>query len=169
MGLTTLGIIHTAISLVAVATGALTLIRDGKISWTSMVGKIYVITTALTCLTAFGIFEHGGFGPGHVLGIITLVVLTLALVAGKSSKPFGGLSPYIETVAYSATFFFHLVPGLTEASTRLPVDAPLASGPDDPNLKLALGITFLLFVIGATWQVLKLRASSKGTAHVTLR
>jgi len=161
MGLTILGIIHTAISLVALASGALALIRDGKISWATGGGKTYVITTALTCLTAFGIYQHGGFGPGHVLAIITLVVLTLALVAGMNSKPFGGLSPYIETVGYSATFFFHLIPGLTEASTRLPADAPLASGPGDPNLKLALGITFLLFVVGATWQVLNLRAGSK--------
>ena len=167
MGLTTLGIVHTAISLVAVASGALGLIRYGQLSWATSLGKIYVVATVVTCLTAFGIFEHGGFGNGDVLAIITLVVLALALLARMNSKPFGRLSPYIATVAYSATYFFHLVPGITETATRLPVDAPMAIGPDDPNLKLALGITFLLFVVGATWQVFKLRASSNKEYNTT--
>jgi uncharacterized membrane protein len=157
MGLTTLGIFHTGISLIAVATGAIALIRDKKISWVNTVGKIYVIATIITCVTGFGIFQHGGFGKPHVLGIITLLVMILALTAGKNSKPLGRLSPYIETVAYSMTFFFHLVPGITETATRLPVDAPLASGTDDPHIQMAVGVTFLLFLIGVIWQVRKLR------------
>jgi uncharacterized membrane protein len=157
-GLTTLGILHTAISVVAVATGAISLIRDKKISWKNLIGKIYVITTIVVCLTGFGIFQHGGFGKAHVLGIITLLVLGFALLAGKSTRPFGRLSLYMETVAYTTTFFFHLVPGITETATRLPVSAPLASGPDDPHVQKAIGICFLLFLIGVIMQVLKLRA-----------
>ena len=72
-GLTPLGIIHTAISLVAVVAGFFALIRDHEITASNLVGKIYIVTTALTCLTAFGIFQHGGFNKAHVLGIITLV------------------------------------------------------------------------------------------------
>ncbi len=34
--------------------------------------------TILTCVTGFGIFQHGGFGKAHMLGIITLVVLAIA-------------------------------------------------------------------------------------------
>jgi len=65
--LSTLGIIHTAISLVALATGAIALVRDREISWKNMVGKTYVIATILTCVTGFGIFHHGctaGIRPG---------------------------------------------------------------------------------------------------------
>ena len=50
-GLTSLGIFHTIISLVAVVVGAIALIRDGKITWENLLGKIYVITTILVCLT----------------------------------------------------------------------------------------------------------------------
>jgi uncharacterized membrane protein len=155
--LSTLGIIHTAISLVAVATGVIALVRDREISWKNMVGKTYVIATILTCVTGFGIFHHGGFGKPHVLGIITLFVLGIALASGEKTKIFGRFSPYVETVCYSMTFFFHLIPGVTETATRLPVDAPLASGPDDPHIQAAIGICFLLFLVGATLQVLKLR------------
>lgn len=155
--LTTLGIIHTAISLVAVGSGTIALIRDKKIDWANTIGKLYVITTIITCLTGFGIFQHGGFGKPHALGMITLVVITIALVAANGKQVFGRLSPYIARVSFSITFFFHLVPGITETATRLPVDAPLASGPDDPHIKMAIGICLLLFIIGATLQVIKLR------------
>src|SRR6267378_3474826 len=105
-GLTSLGVFHTLISLVAVAAGAFALMRDGKISIDNLVGKIYVITTIIVCLTGFGIFQHGGFGKPHALGVITLMVLGVAYVAGYT-KLYGRLSPYIETVSYSATFLFH--------------------------------------------------------------
>ena len=158
-GLTPLGIFHTAISLIAVATGAIALIRDGKITWDKPVGKTYVVATIIVCLTGFGIFQHGGFGKPHVLGILTLFVLGVVFAAGKKNKPFGWLSPYIETVGYSMTFFFHVIPGITETATRLPQGAPLASGPDDPNIQTAIGVSFLLFLIGATLQARNLRVT----------
>ncbi len=123
LGLTSLGTIHTAISLIAVVAGLIAFVRDKEISPRNGVGKIYVIATVLTCLTAFGIFQHGGFGKPHALGIITLVVLGVAYVAGYT-KLYGRLSPYIETVSYSATFLFQMIPGITETSTRLPLGAP---------------------------------------------
>jgi uncharacterized membrane protein len=105
-GLTQLGIVHTAISLIAVVAGLVALVRDRKISPRNLLGKLYVIATILTCLTGFGIFQHGGFNKAHVLGIITLVVLGIAAVAGYSNL-FGRFSRYVETVSYSATFLFH--------------------------------------------------------------
>jgi hypothetical protein len=157
LGLTTLGVIHTAISLVALATGAFALIRDRKISWNNTIGKVYIITTILTCLTGFGIFQHGGFGKPHILGVITLLVLAIAYWASTDKKPVFSFSPYAEVVGYSMTFFFHLIPGFTETLTRLPLAGPIASGPDDPKLQTIVGVCFVLFLIGATLQVLKLR------------
>ncbi len=156
-GLTSLGIIHTAISLVAVATGAISLLRQKEIAWSNSIGKTYVITTILTCLTGFGIFQHGGFGKPHALGIITLLVLGLVYLAQKTNSPFGKLSPYIEKIGYSTTFFFHLVPAITETLTRLPLDKPVASSPDDSLITTLVGICFVLFAIGATVQGIALR------------
>ena len=155
-GLTSLGIIHTAISLVAVAAGLIALVRDRRITWDNGVGKTYVVTTVLTCLTGFGIFQHGGFGKPHVLGIVTLVVLGVAALAARTTL-FGRVSPYVETVSYSLTFFFHMIPGVTETTTRLPPGAPLLPDADAPELKVASGVLFVLFVIGAALQVMRLR------------
>ncbi len=156
LGLTTIGIIHTAISLVAVAAGIYAFFRDKEISPRNGLGRTYVWTTVLTCLTGFFIFQHGGFGKPHMLGIVTLLVLAVAWAAG-STKLFGRASRYAETVSYSLTFFFHMIPGVTESFTRLPVDAPLFTGPDDPSLQKTIGVVFLLFLVGAFLQVMRLR------------
>lgn len=156
LGLTPLGVVHTAISLVAVAAGLIALIRDSEITPRNRLGQVYWITTVLTCLTGFGIFQHGGFGKPHALGVLTLLVLGGAAVAGYTSV-FGRLSRYIETVAYTLTFFFHWIPGVTETFTRLPLGDPLFSSPEDPNLQKVVGVLFVFFLIGATLQVIRLR------------
>ena len=157
LGLTPLGIFHTAVSLVAVVAGLIVLVRDKQISPKNLLGKIYVLATVITCLTGFGIFQHGGFGKPHVLGIVTLVVLAVAAVAGYS-RLFGRASPYVETVSYSVTFFFHWIPAIAETSTRLPLGAPLLASPEAPELQAATAALFVVFLIGATLQVRRLRA-----------
>src|SRR5438309_7226688 len=156
-GLTPLCVIHTAISLIAVAAGLIALVRDKEISPRNALGKVYVITTVLTCLTAFGIFQHGGFGKPHALGIVTLIVLGVAYVAGYT-KLYGWASPYVETVSYSATFLFHMIPGITETTTRLPLGAPLLPSADAPALQAATAVMGVAFLIGAALQVRRLRA-----------
>lgn len=156
-GLTVLGTFHTAISLIAIVAGGIVLLRDKAISPKNQLGKIYVITTIITCITGFGIFQHGGFGKPHVLGIITLLVLAVAALAGRS-KVFGRASPYIETIGYSATFLFHWIPAITETSTRLPPGRPFLDSADAPALKAATGVLLLLFLAGAMMQARRLRA-----------
>lgn len=164
-GLTTLGAVHTAISLVALAAGFVSIVRFGEIAAGHTVGRVYVWATVLTCLTGFGIFQRGGFGAPHVLGIVTLVVLGIAALAG-SRRLFGGLSRYVATVAYSTTLFFHMIPGLTETFTRLPQGAPLFANPDDPALQKAVGVCFLLLVVGCVLQVRRLRVRDAATPPI---
>jgi uncharacterized membrane protein len=163
LGLTTLGAIHTAISLVAVAAAVIAFFRFKEIPPASTLGKVYIWTTVLTCLTGFGIFQHGGFGKPHALGIITLLVLGIAWVAGNT-KVLGKASAYVETISYSATFLFHMIPAITETSTRLPLGAPLLANAEAPELKAATGVLLLLFLVGAALQARRIRARQAGAA-----
>jgi uncharacterized membrane protein len=155
-GLTPLGIVHTILSLLAVVAGAGALLRYGAIGMRTRLGRIFVWTTALTCLTGFGIFQHGGFGKPHTLAIITLVVLAVAAAAERGWL-FGLSARYVATIGYSLAFFFHVIPGFTETSTRLPAGRPLASGPDDPHLQAAIAAAFVVFLIGAFLQYRRLK------------
>ena len=98
------------------------------------------MTTVLTCLTGFGIFQHGGFGNPHMLGIVTLVVLAIAYVAGDDAGVRERGRATSRSLGYSLTFFFHWIPGVTETSSRLPPGAPLTTGPDDPRVQAAVGV-----------------------------
>ena len=161
-GLTSLGLVHTAFSLVAVAAGLIALIRFGRIVPASTLGRLYLWTTVITCLSGFGIFQHGGFGKPHALGVLTLLVLAVAVLARRGR--FGRASLAVETVSYSMTFLFHMIPGITETTTRLPLGAPLLPNADAPELKVASGVLFVLFVVGATLQVLRLRRTGMAPA-----
>jgi uncharacterized membrane protein len=161
--LTGLGAVHTAIGLFAVAAGIAAFARYGAIDMRTQVGRIYVWTTLITVITGFGIFRHGGFGNPHALGVLTLIVLALAVIAART-KLLGRSAPYVETVAYSLSFFFHFIPGTAESLTRLPLGAPFAANPEAPIVQAVVGFWFLLFLGGATWQVLRLRATRKRVA-----
>jgi uncharacterized membrane protein len=159
LGLTPLGTIHTAISLVALFAGAVVLWRDKEITSRTVTGQIFILGTVLSCLTGFGIFQRGGFGNPHSLGVITLVALAVAFAAERASV-FGALSRYVATVGYSLTFFFHFIPGTVETLTRLPAGAPYLANPDDPKAQPIVGFFFFLFLVGATLQVRRLRATA---------
>lgn len=162
--MTTLGIIHTAISLVAVGAGIIALIRDKQIIGRNRIGWIYIWTTVLTCVTGFPIMQHDGFGAPHVTGIITLLTLAIAWQAGRG-KWFGRAARRVEVVSYSATFLFHMIPAFVETSTRLPIGAPLVTDRDGREVQMVTGILFLLFLIGAALQVRRLRIHQREQAN----
>lgn len=163
LGLSPLGAVHTAISLVAVAAGLLAFFRDKGINPGNTLGRVYIWTTVLTCLTGFGIFAHGGFGKPHALGVITLLVLVLAHKAARGAL-FGRAAAAVATVGYSLTFFFHMIPALTETGTRLPRAQPLFDSPENETLKMVIGVLFVVFLIGATLQVRRLPKQPAETA-----
>lgn len=147
--LSVLGAIHTVIGLIALGAGYLELARRQRISWQTTAGKVYVVTTVLTCLTGFGIYRHGGFGPAHALGVITLLTLGAVALAARG-QAFGRSAPYVEIAGYTATLFFHMVPTVAETTTRLPLGAPLASSQEAPIVKALTLVFFVMFAaIGA--------------------
>lgn len=158
--LTVLGTFHTLIGLFAIAAGVVAFARHGAIGPMTSPGRSFIWSTLLTVITGFFIFRRGGFGNPHILGVVTLIVLAVAFAAGRT-KVFGGFAPYVETVAYSLSFFFHFIPGTAESLTRLPLRAPLAASPEAPIVQSVVGVFFLIFLSGAAYQVVKIRAARR--------
>ena len=156
LGLTTLGVFHTAIALVAVVCGFIALARDKEISPTNRLGQVYLISTLVTAVTALGIFQHGGFGPPHVLAVLTLVALAVGTVAA-SSQLFGRAARYVQAISYSSTMLFHMIPAVAESSTRLPPGAPLVASADAPVLRVIDLALLVAFLVGATLQGRRIR------------
>ena len=160
MGLSPLGTVHTAIALVAVVCAIFAFYREGTIPVRGRLGRTYVVTTIFTCVTAFGIFRHGGFGIAHVLAVLTLVAIAVA-VAADGTRLFGNASRYVVTAAMTTTFFFHTIPGVVETSTRLPARAPLFENDQAPGLQLIVAGLFGAYLIGIGYQILRMRAAGR--------
>ena len=156
--LTPLGLFHTLVSLVCVVLAFLALARDKEIRWSSGLGRAYLLTNIITTLTGLPIFRHGTIGPPHILGILTLVALLIG-AAGARTRLFGRVSEYVRTIAYSFSVLLLMIPLVTETLTRVPPGAPLVAGPESPVLAVLNGILLLLFIIGITLQIRRLRAA----------
>ena len=156
------GMFHTAIALVAVFFGIRSLVRYGEIGTRTRSGALYVWLTAATAFTGLFIFRHGGFGAPHMLAIATLVVLAAAAMAERAGG--SGLARYITVLGNSLTLFFHLIPGLTETGTRVPIGDPAFTGPEDPVLKAIVGVGFLVYLAGAAVQAMRIRRGPRTAA-----
>ena len=147
-----LGWFHTAMGIIALISGGFTLARFKEISLQTRSGQIYLVTTFITALTALAIFQHGEFGPGHGLAVMTLLALAVGTVAA-TKKPFGKFSRHVQAVSYSATLLFHCVPAVTDGLLRLPVGDPVLTSIDDPILKMCYLGLLAVFLVGVSLQL----------------
>ncbi len=159
--LSVLGIIHTAISVIALLVAFYALFRSGQLDPATGPGKLYIWLTVLTCVTAFPIMKTGHFTPGHYVAITILILLPLGMYA-KSLRIFGKLADYVQIIFLSTTLFLSLIPTIVETLTRLPISHPLADGPNAPIIQNGLTALALLYFIGVIYQLVKLRARKKG-------
>jgi len=148
-----LGWFHIAMGIIAISSGGFTLARFKEISLKTKSGQIYLVTTLITAGTALAIFQHGEFGPGHGLAVMTLLALAVGTVAA-TMKPFGKLSRHVQALSYSATLLFHSIPAVTDGLLRLPVGDPVLTSIEDPILKMTYLGLLVVFLVGIS---LKLR------------
>ena len=155
--ISSLGAVHTMVSLATVAAGLHSFARYRMIDSTTRSAKIYVAGMVVSVFTSFGLSSTGGFNVGHALGILALLA-TLGGLLVPRIKACLPAQPYLSQFAFAFSFFLLLVPGINETLTRLPVSHPLAYGPDSPIVRGSLAVWLGVFVLGSVWQFLWLRS-----------
>lgn len=145
-----LGIFHTAISVLALIIAFAAFFKSGKIIPKDSMGKLYSVLTVVACITAFGLSKHGGINPGHIIGILILILLVVVYATHSKQGRFMG---YLQLGCMTGTVFLSLIPAINETLTRFPVSAPLATGPDSPAIKSCIQILFLVFLAFVIWQI----------------
>lgn len=164
LGITPFGWFHTAISLVSLFGGLYALLRYHDIRYATSLGKTYTWFTVATCITSFFLMRTGKLSEAHGLTVLTLIVLAAAVLLGRKAA-LGSWRHVAASLAFTLTVYFHFIPGFTETLTRVPVGAPLVSGPQDPLLQKLVGATFLVFLVGMALQVRVLRQARLPAAH----
>ena len=137
--------VHVIISLVGIVTGFVAikgmLASQRLDGWTA----VFLATTVLTSLTGFG-FPFQKLLPSHIVGIISLVVLLIAIVARYAFGMGGGWRPTYVVTALVAQWLnvFVLVAQLFMKVTALHALAPNGS---EPPFLIAQTVVMVLFVI----------------------
>ncbi len=158
LGLSALGTVHTAISLVAIVAGIVALARDKVILATNRLGWLYLAATTLTAVTALMIFRHGGFRIGHQFAVATLLALALGALAACTHL-FGRISRYVQALFFTSSLLIHAITGSAESLTRLPPNAPLVTAANAFVFTYIIGGLVILFLVLFVLQCRHLRQS----------
>ena len=136
--------VHVIISLVGIVAGFVVikgmLASQRLDGWTA----VFLAATALTSLTGFG-FPFEKLLPSHIVGIISLVVLLIAIVARYAFGMGGGWRPAYVVTALVAQWLnvFVLVAQLFMKVTALHALAPNGS---EPPFLIAQTVVMVLFI-----------------------
>jgi len=163
MGLSSLGIFHTIVGIIAIVAAIVSYIKYGKINLAQLSGKIYFYGTLITALTALGISKHGGFNAGHVFSILIAILIIVAYYL-YSKKKGNNRSRYFENFFLSFSFLLSWLPTVNETFTRIPIGHPLAKAPTDPIIAKTLLFLLILFIAGSILQFLKQKKINKAAS-----
>jgi uncharacterized membrane protein len=149
--ITLLGWFHTIIAIIALLAGFYTLAVYKVITLEHKTGQVYLGFTLIAAVTALMIYNQGGFGPAHILAVLTI----LALIAGFLVNKIPALSKiadYFQAFCYSGTLLFHMLPAITDGLLRLPVNDPILVTFHDPLLLKFYLLFVVIFFVGYVFQ-----------------
>lgn len=133
-GMSAFTLVHVAISLVAIGSGFVVLfgLLAGKRfdGWT----VFFLATTVATSVTGFGFPIHG-FTPGLGLGVISLLVLAVAIYA-RYARHLTGVWRRVYVVSATAALYFNFFVLIVQSFQKVPTLKALA--PTQTELPFAL-------------------------------
>jgi hypothetical protein len=143
MSTATYTILHVLISLVGIGSGLI--VMFGFLSGKQLDGltAVFLVTTALTSLTGFGFpFEH--LLPSHKVGIISLVVLAVAIPA-RYVYHIAGAWRRIYVVAASMALYLNVFVLVVQGFLKVPALKALAPTQSEPPFLIAQLFVLVLF------------------------
>jgi hypothetical protein len=148
-------ILHVIISLVAIASGFVVLagmLRAQRLpGWTAF----FLATTVLTSVTGF-MFPLSGFTPAVAVGLISIVVLAVALAA-LYVKRLNGAWRWTYVVSALVALYLNVFVLVVQAFQKVPVLQALAPTQSEPPFLIAQGVVLALFVILGAVAVVRYR------------
>jgi hypothetical protein len=141
-------ILHTAISLVAIASGLIVL--AGMFRARSLPGwtALFLVTTVLTSVTGF-MFPINGLTPAIVFGVISIVILAIALMA-LYVKHLSGVWRWIYVTTALAALYLNVFVLIVQSFQKVPALQKLAPAQSEPPFLIAQGAALIAFLIFGT-------------------
>jgi hypothetical protein len=144
LAMTTLGYVHSAISLVGIVSGFVVVsgMLDAKRldGWTA----VFLLTTVATSVTGF-FFPFGVLLPSHKIGILSLALLAVAIVA-RYVRHLAGASRWLYVVSALMALYFNFFVLVVQLFRRVTALQALAPTQSEPPFAVAQLVVLVLFV-----------------------
>jgi hypothetical protein len=137
--------LHVLISLIGIGSGVV--VMFGFLTAKRLIGinAIFLVTTVLTSVTGFGFpFEH--LLPSHIVGIISLVLLAVAIPALYICH-LAGSWRWIYVVTASVALYLNVFVLVAQAFLKVPALHALAPTGKEPPFLVAQLAVMLIFVL----------------------
>jgi hypothetical protein len=141
-------LVHVVLSLIGIASGLIVVFgmarSNRREGWTAL----FLATTALTSVTGF-FFHTAKILPSHIVGVISLVVLALA-IAGFYVFHLAGAWRWVYVVGAVTALYLDSFVAVVQAFLKVPSLHALAPKGSEPPLAVAqLGLLALFVAFGA--------------------
>jgi hypothetical protein len=161
MSLRTLTLVHVLISLSGITSGLVVMygfLTNKRFDrWTA----IFLTTTALTSLTGF-LFPFMGMTPAIKLGIISLLVLAIAIVT-RYPLHLAWRKTYVITAC--AALYFNVFVLVVQSFEKIPALNAIAPTQKEPSFAIAQMVVLVLFIVLTTLATKKFRPVPVPTAQ----
>jgi hypothetical protein len=155
IGLEAFTIFHVALSLVGIFSGFVVmygLLTAQRLDcWTAL----FLITTVATSVTGF-MFPVHHFMPSHAVGILSLLVLAIAIFA-RYGRHLAGSWRWAYAVTAMISLYLNVFVLIVQGFLKVPALNALAPTQTEPPFKVAQGIVLLIFVILTIFAALRFR------------
>ena len=149
--------LHTAISLIGIVSGLVVLagmLRARRLpGWTAL----FLATTILTSVTGF-MFPINGLTPAIIVGVISIVILAIALMA-LYVQHLSGAWRWIYVVTALTALYFNVFVLIVQSFQKLPALQKLAPTQSEPPFSITQGVALLAFVVLGTMAARRFRPS----------
>jgi uncharacterized membrane protein SirB2 len=151
MTISTFTLVHVLLSLAGIGSGFIVvyglLTRQRLDGWTAL----FLTTTALTSLTGF-LFPVEHLLPSHVVGIISLVVLAVAIVA-RYAQRLAGAWRWIYVVCAVLALYLNSFVAVVQSFLKVPSLKALAPTQKEPPFLVAQLAVMAIFIVLGTLAV----------------
>jgi hypothetical protein len=153
---------HVLLSLIGIFSGiAVVLAMLGAIRL-PMLTAVFLLTTVATSVTGF-MFHFASFGPPEIIGVISLVVLGIAILALYGYK-LAGAWRWIYVAAAVFALYLNVFVGVVQTFQKVAFFHALAPTQTELPFALAQGVVLIAFVALGIAAAKKFQPSTRGPA-----
>jgi len=136
---------HTAISLIAILAGLIVLYGLLTVNRMPAMTLFFLVTTIATSVTGF-FFHREQLLPSHIVGILSLVVLAVTVLALYTYR-LRGIWRAVYVIGAVISLYLNVFVLVVQSFLKVPALHQLAPQGNEPPFAIAQGIVLLLFIV----------------------